>query len=85
MAPAITVYALSTCIHCKNAKKYLDESNVEYDCVFVDTLKGDERKETINEVKKHNKACSFPTIVINGGGTVIVGFRKDELKEALGI
>ena len=81
----VMLYALSTCVHCKNAKKYLDENNVAYDFVFVDTLTGEERAAIINEVKKYNAACSFPTLVINGGETVIVGFRKEEIQEALGL
>ncbi|THB67577.1 MAG: glutaredoxin family protein [Desulfovibrio sp.] len=85
MSHHVKLFALSTCIHCKNAKKFLDENSVPYDCVFVDSLSGDERKETIAEVKKHNSAASFPTLVIDGGDRVIVGFRKDEIKEALAL
>ncbi len=82
---SVTLYALSTCIHCKNTKKFLDEHDVHYDCVFVDRLSGDERSETIRKVKEYNKACSFPTTVVDDGDKVIVGYRTDELKEALGI
>jgi hypothetical protein len=35
------------------------------------------------EVKQINKRCSFPTMVI--GEKVIVGFRENEIMEALGI
>ncbi|WP_306439198.1 glutaredoxin family protein [Oceanidesulfovibrio indonesiensis] len=81
----VTVYALSTCIHCKNAKQYLDERKVPYEAIHVDKTEGDERKKLVEEVKKYNPACSFPTIVVNGGDRVIVGFRKNELEEALGL
>ena len=37
----------------------------------------------IEEVKKYNPASTFPTICI--GNKVIVGFKKDEIKAALGI
>jgi glutaredoxin-like protein NrdH len=84
MSAHVKLFALSTCIHCKNAKKFLDENNVPYDCIFVDTLTGDERKETIAEVKRHNPSTSFPTLVVNGD-KVIVGFRQDEIKEILGL
>jgi glutaredoxin len=79
----VMLYALSTCIHCKNAKKFLDENSVDYDHVYVDKLNGDERSRMIEEVKQHNPKCSFPTVV--AGDTVIVGFKKDELEKALGI
>lgn len=81
MSKDVKVYALSTCIHCKNAKKYLDECGVKYDCTFVDQLEGDERRETIEQIKGHNPAVSFPTIVI--GDSVVVGFNKDKINKAL--
>jgi len=77
----IKVYALSTCIHCRNAKKYLDECGVKYECVHVDELSGDERKQIVKEVKERNPAVSFPTIVIKD--KVIVGFHKDQIDKAL--
>jgi len=77
----VNVFALSTCIHCKKAKAYLDECGVKYHCVHVDLLSGDERKEAIDEVKKYNPSVSFPTIIIDGD--VIVGFNKDKIDEAL--
>ncbi len=84
----VIVYALSTCIHCKKAKEYLDERKVPYEAVHVDKAEGDERKKLVEEVKKYNPSCSFPTIVVNGadgGDRVVVGFRKHELEEALGL
>jgi len=79
----ITLYTLSTCIHCKNTKEFLNGCNVEYKCIEVDTLDGDERQKIIDEVKQYNPRCSFPTIIV--GDKVIVGFREDELKEALNL
>jgi glutaredoxin len=79
----VKIYTLSTCSHCKSTKQFLNECNVEYDSTDVDLLKGEERKAVLNEVRKHNPACSFPTIVI--GDRVIVGFIEDEIKEALGL
>lgn len=79
--PDIKLYALSTCIHCKNAKQYLDDCGIKYDCTFVDKLDGDEKKEVMAEVKKHNPALSFPTIII--GDKVVVGFHKEKIDEAV--
>lgn len=82
--PQVTLYALSTCIHCKHAKQYLDDCGVQYDCIFVNQLTGDERKAAIAEVKKHNPSVSFPTLVIDGT-KVVVGFNKNKINDALGI
>ncbi|NSW88083.1 MAG: glutaredoxin family protein [Syntrophobacteraceae bacterium] len=79
----VKLYALSTCIHCKNTKEYLDGCGVGYECVDVDKLEGEERKAMIEEVKKVNPSCSFPTLII--GDKIIVGFRKDEIREALNL
>lgn len=81
MAPEIKVYALTTCVHCKHAKEFLDDNHIPYDCVHVDYLTGDERNAVMDIVRKLNPALSFPTIVI--GDKVIVGFRRDEIESAL--
>ncbi len=83
MSEKLKLYALSTCIHCRNAREFLDESNVDYDCIYVDKLKGEERDQIVKEVREVNPAVSFPTLVF--GKEVIVGFRKDRIKEVLGI
>ena len=58
-------------------------SNIKYEFINVDQLQGDERKAIIEDVKKFNPRCSFPTIII--GEKVIVGFKEKEIKEALGM
>ncbi|MCA1743741.1 MAG: glutaredoxin family protein [Desulfonatronovibrio sp.] len=82
MSKNIFVYALSTCIHCKRTKKFLDEKNIDYDFVYVDKLSGDEKEKAVSEVKKHNPKVSFPTIVVDNGEKVIVGLKEDEILEA---
>ncbi len=79
----IKLYALSTCIHCRNAKDFLNECGINYDCVDVDTLEGGERREIVEEIKKSNPNCSFPMLII--GNKVIIGFKKEEIKEALNL
>ena len=83
MDNSVKMYSLSTCSHCKATKRFLDECHVKYDFTDVDLLEGDERTAIIEDVKKLNPKCSFPTITI--GDKVIVGFKEDEIKEALGL
>ena len=80
----IMLYALSTCGWCKKTKKFLDDLGVEYNFIYTDYLDGDEKEKIMDEVRKWNPRCSFPTIVINDK-KAIVGFREDEIKEALTI
>ena len=79
----VKLYSLSTCSHCKSTKKLLNECTVQYEFIDVDLLEGDERKAILEDVKKFNPKCSFPTIII--GEKVIVGYKEQEIKEALGI
>ena len=77
------LYSLSTCSHCKACKRFLGECGIEYEFTDVDTLQGDERTAILDDVRKLNPRCSFPTIIIND--KVIVGYKEQEIKEALGL
>lgn len=81
-AGKVMLYALSTCIWCKKTKQLLTDLGVEYDYVFVDLLKGEERDEAMKVVEKWNPDCSFPTLVINDQ-KCIVGFKESEIKGEL--
>ena len=83
MQGKVKMYTLSTCGHCRNAKRLLDENGVEYDFVDVDLLDKDELKKVLEEVAQYNPQRSFPTILI--GDKVIVGYRELEILEALGL
>ena len=65
-------------------KDFLMSNNVEFDFIYVDLTSGDERNETVKEVQKYNEKISFPTLVINKE-TVLIGFKEDEMKEALNL
>ena len=79
----VKLYSLSTCSHCKDTKEFLDECRIKYDCVDIDKLDPEQRRIFLEKIKKLNPECTFPTIVI--GDKVVVGFKKDEIKEDLGI
>lgn len=83
MASSVKLYTLSTCGHCKAAKQFLNDHKVKYAYQDVDMLTGEERTALIEEIKKFNPYCTFPTIVI--GNTVIVGFQEQEIRETLGL
>ncbi len=83
MDKIIKVYTLSTCGHCRTTKKFLDDCKVQYEFEDVDLLKGEERAAILEDIKQLNPRCSFPTIII--GDRVIVGFKEDEIREAIGL
>jgi glutaredoxin-like protein NrdH len=77
----IMLYTLSTCAHCIKAKQFFREKGIDTDCVDVDLTTGEERQRFIDEVKKLNPACTFPTICI--GDCIIAGFDERKILEAL--
>lgn len=79
----VMLYALSTCGWCKKTKALLGELGVAYDYTDVDLLVGEEQDVIIEEIKKFNPACNFPTLVIDDD-KCIIGFKEDEIREALG-
>jgi glutaredoxin len=79
----LILYTLSTCIWCKKTKELLHELNVGYDHVEVDLLDPDEKDKVIEEIKKFNPRCSFPSLVVDGKDC-IVGFDEQKIKEAVG-
>ena len=80
----IMLYALSTCGWCRKTKELLTKLGVEFDFIYVDYLEGNDKDNTMEEIKKWNPRCSFPTLVINDQ-KCIVGYKEDKIKEALGL
>lgn len=78
----IKIYTLSTCVHCKATKKFLNDCGVHFEFKDVDLLDSEERGAVLEEVKRINKDCTFPTIII--GEKIIVGYKEGEIREALG-
>ena len=79
----IKIYTLSTCSHCKAAKKFLNDLSVQYDFIDVDMLDAEGKAEVLDEVRKYNPKLTFPTILC--GDKVIIGFQDREIKDALGL
>ncbi len=77
------LYSLSTCSHCKACKRFLGECGIEYEFTDVDLLTEEDRKPILEEIKRLTSKCAFPTLLI--GEKVIVGFKEQEIKEALGM
>jgi glutaredoxin len=79
--PHIKLYTLSTCSHCTRTKRFFKENGIDMEFIDVDLLTGAEREKIMDEVRKYNPDCSFPTICI--GNNIIVGFNEEKLKKAL--
>ena len=76
------MYALTTCQHCKNTRKFLDANKVDYIIIYLDEYSGSQRSDLMEKVRTYNPRGTFPTILVPGG-KVIIGFRKQLMQEAL--
>ncbi len=67
---------------CRKTKQLLDDLGVEYDYVYVDLLDGNEKDHVIKTMEQWNPGSSFPTLVLDNS-KCIVGFKEDEIRDAL--
>ena len=70
------IYSTPTCPYCKMAKDYFGEKAVEYEDYDVS---GDQERS--KEMEKKSGQMGVPVIDI--GGTIIIGFDKEKIDEAL--
>ena len=73
----ITIYTTPTCVYCKIAKEYFQKENLDYR--EIDVVTDDAARE---EMVEKSGQMGVPVIDVNG--TILVGFNKKEVEEALG-
>ncbi|MDU2829193.1 MAG: glutaredoxin family protein [Anaerococcus sp.] len=73
----VTIYTSNTCPHCKAAKNYLKENNIDFEEKNVD----EDRSAIDYLVEKGHRGVP----VINIDGEDIVGFNKEVVDEKLGL
>ena len=80
----VVVYALSTCVWCKMTKQFLQDNEIEYEYINVDLCEENEKEQIRKQITSKGGTLSYPTTIVDDNN-LITGFRKDKLKEALGI
>lgn len=73
----VTIYTSNTCPHCKAAKNYLNENNIDFEEKNVD----EDRSAIDYLVEKGYRGVP----VINIDGEDLVGFNKNLVAEKLGL
>lgn len=81
----VKLYALSTCGWCKKTKQLLKDLDCEYEYIDVDRLEGETNTKIREQLKEHNPKMNLPTLVIDEGDEVIVGYKRDKIEEALDV
>jgi glutaredoxin len=80
----VVLYALSTCAWCKMTKQFLKDNDIEFKYVDVDLLEVEDKEKIRDQIRSKGGSLNYPTTIVDDK-KVITGFRKDLLKEALGI
>jgi glutaredoxin len=65
-------------------KQFLNDSDVEFEYIYVDLCEEDDKQKIRQHIQSKGGSLSYPTTIVDDN-IVITGFRKDQLKEALGI
>jgi glutaredoxin len=78
----VLVYALSTCVWCKQTKKYLKDKDVEYEYVDVDLSNKEDTAKIHKHILSKGGRLVFPTVIIDDK-VLINGHHEDQLKRAL--
>ena len=84
MAGIDKFFALSTCVHCRHTREFLEDNHVTITPVYVDQQQGPQRQQALDELRGYNPQLSFPTLVFTNG-VVIVGFRPDDISKELAL
>jgi glutaredoxin len=65
-------------------KQYLKDNEVEFEYIDVDLCEEEDKQEIRQNIQSKGGPLSYPTTIVDDN-VLITGFRKDLLKEALGI
>ena len=82
-AHKVSIYTLSTCGWCRKMKELLKALGIDYEYIDLDLLSGDERERAREKLRQYNPRISTPTLVIDDGKEVIIGFKEDEVRRCL--
>jgi glutaredoxin-like protein NrdH len=80
----IVLFALSTCPACRKTRELLAKYNVDYLLVELDTVDRDSREKLLQKLREYNPKETFPTLVIDGGKKVVIGYGEEEILETIG-
>lgn len=78
----VLMYAISTCVWCKQTKKFLKDNNIEYKYTDVDLCNEEDREKVRKDILNKGGSLSYPAIIIDNK-ILINGFRTDKIREVL--
>jgi len=78
----VLLYAISTCGWCKRAKKFLNENNVEYEYLDIDTCSTEDKNTSMQDILSRGGRLAYPTIIIDDE-LLLTGPTPEKLREVL--
>ena len=75
----IKMYGLSTCPHCKNALKFLNDAGVEYEVIWLDELPEGEKRKSMEYMNSITGSYSVPFCI--KGDKWVLGNDREKLEE----
>ena len=78
MEKKVVIYSTPTCPYCIRAKQFLKDNNINFQDINVA-----QDEDQAEEMIKKSGQMGVPVLDI--AGTIIVGFDKERIKQALGI
>jgi glutaredoxin-like protein NrdH len=78
------MYALSTCIWCKRAKRFLSNHQIEYEYIDVDLISQEDRQHVERDIKDRKGRLLFPTIIVDDQ-MLLTNPQEEQLRQVLEI
>ena len=76
------MYALSTCVWCKRAKKFLKDNHIAYEYVDVDRCSREDLQKVHQDILNRGGSLTYPTIIIDDK-VLMTNLKEDELMKVL--
>jgi len=81
----IEFYGITTCIHCKMAKAFLEKEGQLFREIWIDTFSQEERDATLARLKDIvGERVGFP-VLLKEGKLISAGFQEAQIRNTLGL
>ena len=78
------MYAISTCIWCKRAKRFLSNHQIEYEYIDVDLISQEDLQHVERDIKDRKGQLLFPTIIVDDQ-MLLTNPQEEQLRQVLEI
>ncbi len=80
--PPMYLYGLTTCSHCLTARRFLEEYELPFQMVYLDTLEPEIRRPVMHALREaYGRRVLYPVLEVDG--EFVFGFDHDEWTELI--